>query len=150
MCVEGAISFSLVGSAGYKAGSLEQAWPTGPERRVTIAVKMKERFCWKGPSEVSRPTLAQSRGFSELWLWFSSSCFLKPGMGVLSRSLFHCCHRFMTENDGIALGKRQIPFLFHSSRFIFSPSRPGAADKGPGDAASACRHPQHSEEAGGA
>eukprot|EP00076_Gallus_gallus_P025329 XP_015147833.1 enkurin domain-containing protein 1 isoform X2 [Gallus gallus] len=31
-----------------------------------------------------------------------------------------------------------------------SEAEPGAADKGPGDAADACRHPQHSEEAGGA
>lgn len=45
------------------------------------------------------------------------------------------------------LGKKGISLPL-MQLFVFS--RPGAADKGPGDAADACRHPQCSEEASGA
>lgn len=72
---------------------LEQAWPRGPDIRVTIVLKMNI-FSGKRSLGVSSPTLAQSRSTLELELWSSSSCGFNPRMGILSRSLLPCCYHF--------------------------------------------------------
>ena len=68
-------------------------------------------------------------------------------MGILS-PCSSAATIFMTEGEVIALGKGWISLVFHLACFVWFFNRPGAADKGPGDAASARRQPQHAEEAG--